>query len=102
MTQRRTNRRCRKWTPEEDATLMRYMKAYPTNCHHCFLTVAEQIGRTEAAVANHWYQKLSKSTEAEVAFGFISSKGFAKNRKNGEGEPHSESIFRRVLRILGF
>lgn len=88
----------KRWTKEEDDRLFRQIKAFPGNLSKCFLIVSEEIGRTPAACASHWYSSLSK--KAEVAFFTASSKHMALNRKNGEGVPSTESIWRKLLRVI--
>lgn len=89
--------RQRKWTPEEDAILSRYIDSSVTNLKACFLAVAEQTGRTPTAVTSHWYSVLSKR---EMHFATISKSHIAKNRKNGEGVPITLSLWQRFLRLL--
>ena len=98
MTQE-NNRHCRKWTPTEDATILLYVKARPQNLHKCFLMVSEQLGRTEAAVANRWYGTISKDP-ANVCFFTASPKHISKNRKNGEGVESNSSIWRRLMNVI--
>jgi hypothetical protein len=95
-------REIKRWTREEDEALLRQVRAFPQNLNRCFLIVSEITGRTPGAVANHWYTKLSKNPETPFTFGVIAPRYATKNRKNGEGTPHSESIFRRIVRLLGF
>jgi hypothetical protein len=65
------------------------------------MIVAEEIERTPGAVGSHWYTVTSKKPEA-LAFFTASSHYVSKNRKNGAGEPTTPSIWRRLLRVLGF
>ena len=90
----------KKWTQQEDERLLRQVKAFPQNLAKCFLIVSEEIDRTQGAVANHWYTKLSKDPEA-LCFFTASQCHISKNRKNGMGEPSTVRIWRRLLRILG-
>lgn len=89
----------RKWTPEEDARLLRQVKAFPHNLHKCFVLVSEEIGRTEGAVSSHWYTVLSKKPEA-LCFFTASEIHVSKNRKNGAGVESTPSIWRRLLNII--
>lgn len=97
----RTNKR---WSNEEDAVLLRYVRNYPHNLHQCFLMVSEQLTdagtpRTLGGVASHWYTVLSKKPEA-LCFFTASSKHVSKNRKNGMGVESTPSIWRRLLNII--
>ena len=88
----------KRWTKEEDDRLFRQIKAFPGNLNKCFLIVSEEIGRTPAACASHWYSSLSK--KAEVAFFTASTRSVSKNRKNGKGVESNPSIWRRLLRVI--
>lgn len=93
------SRTARKWTQEEDDRLLRQIRAFPQNLHWCFIMVSEEIGRTDKAVAAHWYQCLSKKPEA-LAFATLSSKHLARNRKNGMGVETPPSLWRRFLNLI--
>lgn len=88
-----------RWTEAEEQVLIRYVKARPQNLHYCFMMVADHLGRTEGAVANHWYSKVSKRNDA-FCFFTASSKHVSKNRKNGEGVASNESIWKKFIKIL--
>lgn len=96
MTQQRQRR---KWTHEEEAVLLRYVKARPQNLHRCFMMVAEQLGRTENSVAARWYTKVSKDP-ANTCFFMASPRHVSRNRKNGEGVETNNSIWRRLMNII--
>ena len=98
MTQQE-NRFNKRWTTAEDERLARQVKAFPQNLHKCFLMVAEELGRTESAVAGRWYQHVSKDP-ANVCFFTASPKHVSKNRKNGEGVETNNSIWRRLMNII--
>jgi hypothetical protein len=98
MTQQE-NRFNKRWTLAEDERLVRQVKAFPQNLHKCFLMVAEELGRTESAVAGRWYQHVSKNP-ANVCFFTASPKHVSKNRKNGEGVETNNSIWRRLMNII--
>lgn len=93
------SRQCRKWTEEEDALLLRQVRAFPQNLSRCFLMVAQNTGRTTNAVSNHWYGVVSKRPDV-VCFFTASSKHLSKNRKNGAGVEITRSIWQRFLNIL--
>lgn len=96
VVERRTNR---KWDVSEDEIIARYVRARPQNLHKCFLMVAEQLGRSEGAVANRWYSKVSKDP-ANLCFFTASPKHVSKNRKNGMGVETNNSIWRRLMTII--
>lgn len=99
MTNNRTRRRVRRWTAEEDTRLLQQIRVFPHNLSKCFITVADVLDRTPTACASRWYTKLSKDP-ANAVFVTISARHKTLNRKNGEGTSSSESVFRRILRIL--
>ena len=92
-------RRSKRWTADEEKRLVRQVRVFPQNLHKCFMIVAEEIDRTESAVANHWYTKVSKKPE-NMCFFTASPKHVSKNRKNGMGDEIGTSIWRRFLNIL--
>jgi hypothetical protein len=98
MTQQE-NRFNKRWTEAEDQRLARQVKAFPQNLHKCFMIVAEELDRTEGAVANHWYTVVSKKPE-NMCFFTASPRHVSKNRKNGMGEEIGTSIWRRLMNII--
>ena len=102
MEQNEEVRHCKKWTREEDERLIRQLRAYPHNLHKCFLLVSEELGRSEKAIAAHWYQKLSKSDrlQKEPVLFTASARAVSKNRKNGMGQESNPGIWRRLLTVL--
>jgi len=94
------NRRdMRRWTSEEDDRLLRQVRAFPQNLHKCFIIVSEEIGRTDKAVAAHWYQHLSKKPDA-MCFFTASPRHVSKNRKNGMGVESNGNIWRRLMAVI--
>ena len=89
----------RKWTVEEDALLLRQVKAFPQNLSKCFVIVSGSTGRSKSAVADHWYTVVSKKTNATCFF-TASPKHVSKNRKNGEGVESNRSIWQRLMSII--
>lgn len=94
-----TDRTSKKWTEKEEQRLIRQVRAFPQNLNKCFLIVSEEIERTPAAIASHWYSVTSKRPDV-LCFFTASAKHVAKNRKNGEGVPSNPSIWRRLLTVL--
>lgn len=89
----------RRWTRQEDDRLLRQVRTFPQNLHRCFVIVAEETGRTEGAVANHWYTVVSKKPEA-LCFFTASPRHVSKNRKNGMGTISNGNIWRRLLAVI--
>ncbi len=98
MTQQE-NRFNKRWTEAEDQRLARQVKAFPQNLHKCFMIVAEELGRTESAVAGRWYQHVSKNP-SNLCFFTASPKHVSKNRKNGMGVESNPGIWRRLMTVL--
>ncbi len=94
-----TAKTSKKWTEDEEQRLIRQVRAFPQNLNKCFLIVSEEIERTPAAVASHWYSVTSKRPEI-ICFFTASSKHIALNRKNGKGVSSTESIWRKLLRTV--
>lgn len=89
----------KKWTTEEEALLLRQVRAFPQNLSKCFVIVSESTGRSKSAVANHWYTVVSKKPNATCFF-TASPKHVSKNRKNGEGVESNRSIWQRLMTII--
>ena len=89
----------RRWSENEEKRLIQQVMTYPQNLNACFIVVSEVIGRTPVAVAAHWYAVTSKRPDVKRFF-TASSKHIALNRKNGEGVPSTESIWRKLLRVI--
>ena len=92
-------RHMKRWSRSEDLRLVRQVQAFPQNMHKCFMIVGEEIGRSEKAVAAHWYTVLSKKPDA-LCFFTASAKHVSKNRKNGMGQESNGSIWRRLVAII--
>ena len=93
------SRQVRKWTASEDEILLQKVKEHPQNLTRCFLSVAQNIDRSPNAVANHWYQVVSKRPDT-VCFFTASSRHFSRNRKNGDGVQINRSIWQRFMQII--
>ena len=89
----------KKWTTEEEALLLRQVRAFPQNLSKCFVIVSESTGRSKSAVANHWYTVVSKKPNAACFF-TASPKHVSKDRKNGEGVESNRSIWQRLMSII--
>lgn len=98
-TRRTPQREVRRWTLEEDQLLLRSIRAYPQNLHKCFMLVAEEIDRSESAVANRWYSKVSKKPD-NMCFFTASPRHVSRNRKNGMGTESNGNIWRRLCAVL--
>ena len=92
----------KRWSQEEDRVLLNQVKRSPTNLKHAFVRTSEILEgeRTPHSCAQRWYSHVSKDPR-NTCFITVSSKHKSPNRKNGEGEPCTPSIFTRILRILG-
>ncbi len=94
-----TTRTAKKWTEEEEQRLIRQVRAFPQNLNKCFLIVSEEIERSPAAVASHWYSVTSKRSDV-LCFFTASETHISKNRKNTDGVPSTTSIWKKFLKIL--
>jgi len=91
--------RFRKWTNEEDEVIYNTIKDHPQNLKANFMALSDRLNRTPGAIMNHWYTKVSRDSRY-CAFILISGQHRTINRKNGDGEPCTPSLFRRVLHLL--
>ena len=89
----------RRWSVEEDLRLVKQIRVFPQNLHKCFMIVGEELGRSDKAVASHWYTKVSQNPEY-MCFFTASPKHVSKNRKNGMGVKSNASIWRRLLNVI--
>ena len=89
----------RRWSEAENRRLLAQVRTFPQNLHRCFMIVAEETGRTEGAVASHWYTVVSKKPEA-LCFFTASPRHVSKNRKNGMGTTSNGNIWRRLLAVI--
>lgn len=89
----------KRWTTREDKILLEEIRKSPYNLRVCFMEVSKKTGRSVGATANHWYTVVSKRPGV-LELGTISSKHFAKNRKNGRGVDITTSIWRRFLLLV--
>jgi len=89
----------RRWTQGEEDILLRQVKAFPQNLSRCFMMVSEEIGRSQLAVANHWYTVTSKKPE-NIAYLFLTPSYVNRNRKNGVGEETPPNLWTRVMAFL--
>ena len=89
----------KRWSRAEDLKIIRYVQARPQNLHKCFMMVAEELGRTESAVAGRWYTVVSRDP-ANMCFFTASPKHVSKNRKNGMGEESNSTIWRKLLAVI--
>ena len=90
----------KRWTDQEDMIVVSEVKNSPTNLKAAFEAASKKIGRSKTACMCSWYTVLSKD-KANACFVTISGKHQALNRKNGKGVKSSQSIFTKVLKILG-
>lgn len=89
-----------KWSKEDNEVLLRYLDARGvSNMRAVFLAVAEQLGRSEGAVAAHWYGHLSKQPEVRK-YARLSPHDILWNRKNGKGKTCAPSVWFRIMSFL--
>lgn len=109
-TRRQSTEVYKRWSADEDARLLRHVRATPQNLHHCFLMVSQELTeaweatgegcpRTPTAVAAHWYSVLSKQANV-VCFFTASPKHVAKNRKNGVDVESGNALWRGLTGLL--
>lgn len=91
--------KARLYSTEEDNTILRYIKAHPQNLKFCFMTVAEQIGRSSESVRKHWYNKLSRQHDVK-AYILASESSVIVNRKCSPGVDSTPSVWKKIIAII--
>lgn len=89
----------KKWTAEEEAVLFTKIKANTESLSKCFINVADQTGRSYAAVQKHWYRVMSVRPDTKV-FATVSGSKISVNRKNTAGKPVSSSLWDKIFSAL--
>lgn len=93
----------KRWTKEEDKKLLKQVSVYPHNLKLSFMIVAEELNRTPAGVAAHWYNILSKKDDV-IPYGLVSSKKIMFNRKSSKNNAfianNTHSMWRKILDTL--
>lgn len=95
----------KKWTKEEEEFLVKTVKANFHNLSKAFREVASLIGRSEYAVALHWYRKTRLSATCFVAVSQRSKMSNGKNYVPECGHVNSptssnKSLWERIKRLL--
>ena len=90
----------KRWTTTEDSIVVEQVRKSPTNLKQAFKEAARVTGRSEGACSTRWYTVLSKD-KGNACFITVSGKHKALNRKNGKGTTCNQSLFTRVLKLLG-
>lgn len=90
----------KRWTSAEDTQVVDQVRKSPTNLKQAFKEAARVTGRTVGACATRWYTVLSKDKN-NACFITVSGKHKALNRKNGKGTTCNQSLFTKVLKLLG-
>lgn len=90
----------KRWTTTEDSIVVEQVRKSPTNLKQAFKEAARVTGRSEVACSVRWYTVLSKD-KGNACFITVSGKHKALNRKNGKGTTCNQSLFTRVLKLLG-
>lgn len=89
----------RKWSNEEEQVLIDQVRHYPNNLSRAFKVTGEEIGKSEDAVRNQWY---NHTRHSETIFMTVGAKNMNINSKNSSTtQPIQLSIWRRILRLLG-
>lgn len=85
----------RRWTEEEDQTLLNKIGENPLNMRACFLACSEVLGRTPGACSNRWYSVLCKSDEIRhTAILTLGRSSAIRNRKRMNGNVRIFSLLR--------
>lgn len=61
--------RKKKWTDSEDLVIVSYVQESPSNLHRAFRRAAEDLGRTENAIAYRWYNTVRHKNAVFMTIG---------------------------------
>lgn len=92
-----------KWTPEEDAVLLKNIKQYPQNLKEAFKKTSEEINRTVNACNFRWYAVLSRNPDkSNTCFILTSPTKISRNKKicKDMSSKSTMSKWKKILNIL--
>lgn len=72
----------RRWTAEEDSTLLSEVSKSPQNLRKAFEATGELVNRTPEACSFRWYSSVRHNTNS-IAFTLVGAHGASKNSKVG-------------------
>jgi len=98
------NKKCKKWTVEEEDILIKCIKASPFKMANAYVEASKVINRTPVACANRW-AKIKDKPEVGVTFLTIADKEYLKNRKISNSrttvQRMESNIWSKIKRLLG-
>ena len=90
----------KKWTDADDKIIVMSVKKCPTNLAEAFRLAGKKLGRSKESCTNRWYKTISKNP-ANACFITVSGKHHSLNRKNSAGVKCTNSLFMKILKLLG-
>lgn len=100
----------KKWTAEEDETLVQAIKANPHNKAKAFREASEKVGRSAKCCSNRWYQALSNPEHKSYVgcmFTMLSVSSRLDNRTVNREKVHitptktKKSLWTKIKALLG-
>lgn len=90
----------RRWTAEEDSTLLTEVSKSPQNLREAFEAAGELIDRTPNACAFRWYSSVRHNTSS-IAFTLVGAHGASKNSKlGGDTKKVSKTLWERIKALF--
>lgn len=95
----------RRWTPQEDRTLIKQIELHPNSRKAAFEATARLLDRTVSGVANRWYTIVSLRTDT-LCFATVSKTQQVNNRsratRKAPAKKRTENWWKKVMKLLGF
>jgi hypothetical protein len=93
------SRNVKRWDAIEDATIIEFIKKYPTNLNLAFKQAAVKLGRSESSCSQHYYAKL-RNADPIIVVG--SDQGLVSNKKVVKFEEDASSKTRKAMMLAMF
>lgn len=90
----------RRWTAEEDSTLLTEVSKSPENLQKAFKITGELVNRTPNACAYRWYSSVRHNTSS-IAFTLVGAHGASKNSKiGGDTKKVNKTLWERIKSLF--
>lgn len=99
MAKKKVKKQCLRWTTGEEDIVLEEIGKNPTNLSSCFFMASEIIGRSPAAISNHYYTKMVNDPDV-VALLTIGRTSFVKNRKRLKPDEKPVTIFKSIWNTI--
>ena len=95
----------KRYSKDEDKVILKHVKENSSNLTTAFKNAGLELDRSPRAIAQRWYNKLSKSND--VCFMCVGHRKTTLNRKSVRVETtkntikNNESLFNKILKFFG-